>query len=162
MRGKKERYELDVLYELYSIRYVKLEIDKFKAIRTNILKELNPSRDVGAVDYSKWKVDGNGNQTPIQETMKRLLETNQNIIALEELLNILEETTEKKKECIMSTLTEREKLIFQKSFIENMTSEDISFEYGIGVRTISRDRKEVIRKISTMKSIIENISNEKK
>lgn len=160
MKGKKNRYEMEVLYELYSIKYVKTEIDKCKEIRTKILKELNPSSELGSVDYSKWKVDGNGNQTPLELQMKQLIETNANIFGLEQLLNILGETANKKKECIESVLTDREKLIFQKSFIDDLTNEDISLEYGISLRTITRDRKEIIRKMSTMKGIIEKISKE--
>lgn len=160
MKGKKNRYEMEVLYELYSVKYVKAEIDKYKEIRTKILKELNPSSELGSVDYSKWKVDGNGNQTPLEIQMKHLIETNANIFGLEQLLNILEETAKKKKECIESVLTDREKLIFQKSFIDDMTNEDICLEYGISLRTITRDRQEIIRKMSTMKGIIEKISKE--
>lgn len=155
----KERIELDLLYELASIKTIKAEIDKYKVNREHILKELNNSSDVKSVDYTKWKVDGNGKQTPLQIQMQELIHTNSNIMALENLLDILEQTANKKKECIMSVLTEREKIIFQYSFIENRTSEDIADMLGISYQTISRDRKEVIRKIKAIKDKILQINS---
>lgn len=156
----KERIELRLLYELSAIKIIKAEIEKYKLDRTNILKELNNSKEVGSVDYSKWKVDGNGKQKPLQDSMRDLLTTNQNIINLENLLNILEETAEKKKECIMSVLTEREKIIFEYSFIQNRTNEDIANMLGFSYQTISRDRKEVIRKIKNISTQIMQINND--
>ena len=155
----KERIEMRLLYELSAIKIVKAEIEKYKQDREHLLIELNDSKDVGSVDYGKWKVDGNGKQTPLEIQMKELINTNANIMALENLINILEATAEKKKECVMSVLTEREKIIFQYSFIENRTSEDISEMLGISYQTISRDRKEVIRKIKAISSQIMQINS---
>lgn len=155
----KERIEMRLLYELSAIKIVKAEIEKYKQDREHLLIELNDSKDVGSVDYEKWKVDGNGKQTPLELQMKELINTNANIMALENLINILEATAEKKKECVMSVLTEREKIIFQYSFIENRTSEDIADMLGISYQTISRDRKEVIRKIKEISSQIMQINS---
>ena len=156
----KERIEMRLLYELSAIKIVKAEIEKYKQDREHLLMDLNDNKDVGSVDYEKWKVDGNGKQTPLQQQMKELINTNANIMALENLINILEATAEKKKECIMSVLTEREKIVFDYSFIQNKSTYDIADMLGISEKTIYRDRKEVIRKIKTISSQIMQINND--
>ena len=156
----KERIELRLLYELTAIKILKAEIEKYKQDREHILMGLNENRDITGIDYSKWRVDGNGKQKPLQDQMKELIETNANIFNLENLINLLEATAEKKKECIMSVLTEREKIIFQYSVIENKTNEDIAEMLGFSYQTISRDRKEVIRKIKAIQSQILKINED--
>lgn len=153
----KYKIEEELLEEVSSLKYVKIQLDQYKVYRERLLQSMQP-KDLKGIDYSKLIVDGGMIKSTEQE-FNELIQTNQCITALEQIQNTLEEILTKKCGCIKDLLTERERIVFQRTFIDGITCEDLGEELGISDRTIRRDRALIIAKIRKLRTKVEDINN---
>ena len=154
------KYKLDMslLNELASISIVEAELEKEKKLLNDKIDLLSP-KPVSAVDYSKEKVQGGITHTT-EEVLQGIVESRAEIFRLEKLLNIYNECLERKKSAINTILTERQRYIFNETFIKGRTCEAITNELDIDYRTIIRERAEVVKKINGIKSEIYRINSQ--
>lgn len=154
----KYKIDMNLLYELASINIVEAEISKLKRLREKELYKMMP-KEIGSVDYEKERVQGGIIESEEQQILNIQCLTAQ-ILQQEQILNIYKETLEKKNEAIYSILTERQRYIYDETFIKGRTCEELSAELDLDYRTITRERGEIVKKINTIKGMINNISSE--
>ena len=154
------KYKLDMslLNELASISIVEAELEKEKKLLNDKIDLLSP-KPVSAVDYSKEKVQGGITHTT-EEVLQGIVESRAEIFRLEKLLNIYKECLDKKQQAINSKLTERQRYIFNETFIKGRTCEAISYELDLDYRTITRERGEIVKKINEIRAEINKVNNE--
>jgi len=152
----KYKIEDELLYEITTLKYLQSELEEYKKIKQDTLRSMIP-QDVGSVDYEKWRVDG-GVSTTIEQELNKLITTQQNIIALESIIRLKSEIIDKKSNCIKEVLTERERLIYDKTFIEGKTCDDVAYQLNLNSRTIQRDRASIISKIRKIETKIAKIT----
>lgn len=152
----KYKIENELIEELATLHYVEAQLEEYKKEREKILKSMQP-KELKGIDYSKEVVDG-GMVIPIEKEINSLIHTNANIMALEQLLNTMNECIHKKSECIKEILTERERIVFQKTFIDGVSCDDLAYELQITSRTIQRDRAVIIAKMRRLKTKIDEIN----
>ena len=154
------KYKLDMslLNELASISIVEAELEKEKKLLNDKIDLLSP-KPVSAVDYSKEKVQGGITHTT-EEVLQGIVESRAEIFRLEKLLNIYKECLDKKQQAINSKLTERQRYIFNETFIKGRTCEAISYELELDYRTITRERGEIVKKINEIRAEINKVNNE--
>ncbi len=154
----KSKLDIDLLYELASINIVEAELKKEKNLLQDKLKLLEP-KPVNAVDYSKEKVQGGITHTT-EEILQSIVVSNAEIFRLEKLLNIYKDTLDKKNKAICSVLTDREEYIYNETFIKGRSCEVVAEELGFEMKTVIRDRKEIIKKINGIKQNIREIRSD--
>ena len=154
----KYKLDMNLLYELASINVIEAEILKLKRLREKELYKMMP-KELGSVDYEKERVQGGIIESEEQQILNIQCLTSQ-IAQQEQILNIYKETLEKKNEAIYSILTDRQRYIYDETFIKGRTCDDVSYELGIERITVIRERGEIIKKINTIKSKINTISSE--
>ena len=153
----KYKLDMNLLYELASINIVEAEIQKLKRLREKELYKMQP-KDVGSVDYVKEKVQGGIIESEEQQIINIQCLTAQ-ITQQEQLLNIYKDTLEEKKNAINSILNERQRYVFEETFLNGRTCEDVADELGIDYRTLIRERGEIVKKINTIKCKISELSD---
>ena len=153
----KYKLDMNLLYELASINIVEAEIQKLKRLREKELYKMQP-KDVGSVDYEKEKVQGGIIESEEQQIINIQCLTAQ-ITQQEQLLNIYKDTLEEKKNAINSILNERQRYVFEETFLNGRTCEDVADELGIDYRTLIRERGEIVKKINTIKCKISELSD---
>ena len=154
----KYKVDMNLLYELASINIVEAELEKLKRMREKELYKMMP-KEVGSVDYEKERVQGGIIESEEQQILNIQCLTAQ-ILQQEQILNIYKETLEKKNEAIYSILTDRQKYIYDETFIKGRTCEDVSYDLNVDRITIIRERGEIVKKINAIKSKINTISSE--
>ena len=154
----KYKVDMNLLYELASINLIEAEITKLKRMREKELYKMMP-KELGSVDYEKERVQGGIIESEEQQILNIQCLTAQ-ILQQEQILNIYKETLEKKNEAIYSILTDRQRYIYDETFIKGRTCDDLSIEMGLDYRTITRERGEIVKKINTIKGKINTISSE--
>jgi len=151
----KYKVEDELLIEITAVNYLKSQLEVYKKMKVDVLRGLTP-QPIESVDYSKWRVDG-GVVKVIEDEINKLIEAQQNIIALEKLIQIKSDLLDKKSNCIKEVLTEREKIIYDRTFIKGETCEDVAFDMEIADRTVQRDRASIIAKIHKIQDKIQQI-----
>ena len=151
----KYKVEDELLIEITAVNYLKSQLEVYKKMKSDVLRGLTP-QPIESVDYSKWRVDG-GVIKVIEDEINKLIEAQQNIIALEKLIQIKSDLLDKKSNCIKEVLTEREKIIYDRTFIKGETCEDVAFDMEIADRTVQRDRASIIAKIHKIQDKIQQI-----
>lgn len=151
----KYKVEDELLIEITAVNYLKSQLEVYKKMKADVLRGLTP-QPIESVDYSKWRVDG-GVVKVIEDEINKLIEAQQNIIALEKLIQIKSDLLDKKSNCIKEVLTEREKIIYDRTFIKGETCEDVAFDMEIADRTVQRDRASIIAKIHKIQDKIQQI-----
>lgn len=154
----KHRLDTSLLYEIASINIVEAEIKKLKRLRETELFKMQP-KEVGSVDYEKEKVQGGMIESEEQQILNIQSLTAQ-ILQQEQLLNIYNDTLQKKNEAICSVLTERERIVYLETFIKGRSCETVANELGYEPLTIIRDRKAIMEKINSIKANIRQIKSE--
>ena len=154
------KYKLDknLLYELASISIVEADLEKEKELLNEKIDLLAPQQ-VSGVDYSKEKTQGGITHTT-EDILKSIVESRAEIFKLEQLLNIYNRCLEKKRNAINSVLTERQRYIFNETFIKGRTCEAVSYELNIEQRTITRERGEIVRAINRLRAELNGINSE--
>ena len=154
------KYKLDknLLYELASISIVEAELEKEKELLNKKIDLLAPQQ-VSGVDYSKEKTQGGITHTT-EDVLKSIVESRAEIFRLEQLLNIYNRCLEKKRNAINSVLTDRQRYIFNETFIKGRTCEAVSYELNIEPRTITRERGEIVRAINHLRAELNGINSE--
>lgn len=154
----KSKLDIDLLYELASINIVEAELKKEKDLLKKKVDLLAP-KPVNAVDYSKEKVQG-GITHSNEEILQSIVQSNAEIFRLEQLLNIYKDTLDKKNKAICSVLTDREEYIYNETFIKGRSCDSVADELGFEIKTVIRDRKEIVKKINGIKQNIREIRSD--
>ena len=141
----KYKVEDELITEIKALDYLKQQLELYKKMKADVLRGMTP-QPLESVDYSKWKVDG-GCVKVIEEEINKLIHAQQNIIALEELIKIKSEFLDQKANFIKGVLNDRERKVFERTFLNGETCEYTAFELNCGVRTIQRDRAIIISKM---------------
>lgn len=152
----KYKVEDELLIEITALNYLKSQLEEYKKIKADVLRGMTP-QPLESVDYSKWKVDG-GIVKVIEEEINKLIEAQQNIQALEKVIQIKSDLLDKKSQCIKEVLNERERQVYEHTFLKGETNEYTAFELNCGLRTIERDRAIIIAKIRKIQDKICQIS----
>lgn len=152
----KYKVEDELLIEITALNYLKSQLEEYKKIKADVLRGMTP-QPIESVDYSKWKVDG-GVIKVIEEEINKLIEAQQNIKALEVVIGIKSELLEKKSNCIKEVLNERERQVYEYTFLKGETCEDTANELNCGVRTVQRDRAVIVSKMRKIQDKICQIS----
>jgi len=154
------KYKLDMslLNELASISFVEAELEKEKQLLKKKVDLLAP-KPVDAVDYSKEKVQGGITHTT-EDVLQSIVESNAEIFRLEQLLNIYKDSLNKKNEAICSVLTERQKYIYNETFIKGRTCDSVANDLDLERMTILRERGEIVKKINAIKQNISSIKSD--
>ena len=152
----KYKVEDELLIEITALNYLKSQLEEYKKIKADVLRGMTP-QPLESVDYSKWKVDG-GIVKVIEEEINKLIEAQQNIQALEKVIQIKSDLLDKKSQCIKEVLTEREKIVYDRTFIKGETCEDVAYDMEIADRTVQRDRASIMAKIHKIQDKITKIT----
>ena len=150
--------EKDLLYELASINIYEIELNRLKLLRQRELIRQAP-KEVSGVDYSKEVVQGGLIESEEQQIFNIQCLTAQ-IFQTEQLINDYKSTLGLKVEQINSVLTERQRYIFEETFIKGRTCEDVANELGVEIKAVIRERKRIVEAISRIKETIKTIKSE--
>ena len=148
----KYKVEDELLTEIKALDYMKQQLELYKKMKADVLRGMTP-QPIESVDYSKWKVDG-GCVKVIEEEINKLIHAQQNILALEELIKIKSELLDQKSNFIKEVLSERERQVYERTFLKGETCEYTAFELNCGLRTIMRDRASIIAKMRKLEAEI--------
>ena len=140
------KIDMDLLYELASINIVEAELERLKRDRQRELQKQAP-KEVSGIAYDKERVQGGIIESEEQQIYNIQCLTAQ-IVQKEQLLNDYKNTLDLKVEQINSVLTERQRYIFEETFIKGRSCEEVAYELQKDVITIIRERKEIITKIN--------------
>ena len=151
----KYKVEDELLIEITALNYLKSQLEEYKKIKADVLRGMTP-QPLESVDYSKWKVDG-GVIKVIEEEINKLIEAQQNIQALEKVIQIKQNLLDKKSECIKDVLNDRERQVYERTFLKGETCEYVAFELNCCYRTIMRDRASIMAKIHKIQDKIAKI-----
>lgn len=154
----KYKIEKDLLYELASINIYEIELNRLKLLRQRELIRQAP-KEVSGVDYSKEVVQGGLIESEEQQIFNIQCLTAQ-IFQTEQLINDYKSTLGLKVEQINSVLTERQRYIFEETFIKGRTCEDVANELGVEIKAVIRERKRIVEAISRIKETIKTIKSE--
>ena len=152
------KIDMDLLYELASINIVEAELERLKRDRQRELQKQAP-KEVSGIAYDKERVQGGIIESEEQQIFNIQCLTAQ-IIQKEQLLNDYKSTLDLKVEQINSVLTERQRYIFEETFIKGRSCEDVAYELQRDVITIIRERKEINNKINKIKCNIKQIKSD--
>ena len=152
----KYKVEDELLIEITALNYLKSQLEEYKKIKADVLRGMTP-QPLESVDYSKWKVDG-GVVKVIEEEINKLIEAQQNIQALEKVIQIKSDLLDKKSQCIKEVLNDRERQVYERTFLKGETCEYTAFELNCGIRTIMRDRASIMAKIHKIQDKITQIT----
>ena len=151
----KYKVEDELLYEIATLHYLEAQLEEQKALKNQILRSMQP-KDLKGVDYSIEHVKG-GIIKSVEQEINELIQANEKIKAMEQLQIAMQNALEKKSNCIKELLTKREKEVYDRTFINGETCEDVAFSMNISVRTIHNDRAMIVSKIRKLKEKIADI-----
>lgn len=152
------KLDMDILYELASINLVEIELQKLKADRERELERQSPKK-LNGIDYSKERVQG-GIVESEEEQIIKIQNLTLNIALKEQLLNDYKTTLDEKKKEINNVLTERQRYIFEETFIKGRTCEDVAEELGTEIKVVLRERKKIMEAINKIKERIRVVKSE--
>lgn len=152
------KIDMDLLYELASINIVEAELERLKRDRQRELQKQAP-KEVSGIAYDKERVQGGIIESEEQQIFNIHCLTAQ-IIQKEQLLNDYKLTLDSKIKQINSVLTERQRYIFEETFIKGRTCEEVANELQRDLITILRERKEIMTKINKIKCNIAQIKSD--
>lgn len=154
------KYKLDtsILYELVSINLISVELNKLKLEREKEIQRQG-SKKLSGIDYSKERVMGGLIESEEQQILT-IQHLTQNIVYYEQMLNENKEALKQKKELIYSILTERQRYIFEETFIKGRTCESVADDLNVEITTILRERKCIVKAIQRIKDNIQRITSE--
>lgn len=152
----KYKVEDELLTEITALNYLKQQLEVYKKIKTDVLKGMTP-KPIESVDYEKWRVDG-GAVKVLEEEINKLIEAQQNITAFEMVIQAKEKILDLKSQCIKEVLSERERQVYERTFLKGESCEYTAYDLNCGVRTIQRDRAVIISKMRKIQDKISQIS----
>lgn len=152
----KYKVEDELLYEIATLHFLEAQLDELQISKTKLLRNMQP-KDIKGVDYSIEHVKG-GVIKSVEQEINELIQINSKIQALTELQDSMNSILIKKSNCIKELLTKREKEVYERTFLNGETCEDVAYTMNLSERTIQRDRAVIIYKIRKLKDKITKIS----